>query len=128
MAFVKSLLAAAVLVAGVASVSAQTTAPATAPAAKPAAPVVAPAANAPAAPKASVLKKASTPEGIECSAQADAKQLHGAERKKFRAACVKKIKADAKAAGKAAPAAAKAAPAAAAPAAAPAAPAAPKKN
>ncbi len=31
--------------------------------------------------------KARTPESIECSKQADAKGLHGKERKKFRAHC-----------------------------------------
>lgn len=31
--------------------------------------------------------KARTPESIECSKQADAKGLHGKERKKFRAQC-----------------------------------------
>jgi hypothetical protein len=30
-----------------------------------------------------------TPEGQACSAEADAKNLHGKERKKFRAACMK---------------------------------------
>jgi len=34
--------------------------------------------------------KARTPESIECSKQADAKGLHGAERKKFREECKKK--------------------------------------
>jgi malic enzyme len=36
-----------------------------------------------------------TPESIECSKQADAKGLHGAERKKFRAQCKKELKAKA---------------------------------
>lgn len=112
MKIVKSLVAAAVLVTGSIAASAQAPAPAATPA--PAAQPAMPAAKA-AAPKAGV-KKATTPEGIECSAQADAKNLHGAERKKFRNACIKQIKAAAKAA--------KSAPAAAAPAAAPAA----KKN
>ncbi len=51
-----------------------------------------------------------SPESIECSKQADAKGLHGAERKKFRAECKKDLKAKAatKAPGDpAAPAAAK---------------------
>jgi len=34
-----------------------------------------------------------SPESIECSKQADAKGLHGAERKKFRAECKKELKA-----------------------------------
>lgn len=46
----------------------------------------APAAAAPAMPKA---KAPMTAKAKECSAQADAKGLHGAERKKFRAACKK---------------------------------------
>jgi hypothetical protein len=33
-----------------------------------------------------------TPESIECSKQADAKGLHGTERKKFRAKCKKELK------------------------------------
>jgi|LNFM01.1.fsa_nt_gb anti-sigma28 factor (negative regulator of flagellin synthesis) len=67
----------------------------------------APAAAAPAAtaPK-GVPKKASTPEGIECSKQADEKKLHGKERKTFRAKCVRDLK-KAAAAAKAPPAAKK---------------------
>jgi hypothetical protein len=60
-------------------------APATAPAAKPAA---APATTAPAAKEA----KARTPESLKCSADADAKKLHGSERKKFREKCMKDAK------------------------------------
>jgi hypothetical protein len=33
-----------------------------------------------------------TPQSIECSKQADAKGLHGSERKKFRAKCKKELK------------------------------------
>lgn len=82
----------------------------------------APAAPAPAAPKAAtpapaakaaepakakgVPKKASTPEGIECSKQADEKKLHGKERKTFRAKCVRDLKKAAAAPKAAAPAAA----------------------
>ncbi len=57
-----------------------------------------PKAPAAAAPKAAekatkgVPKKASTPEGIECSKQADEKKLHGKERKTFRAKCVRDLK------------------------------------
>jgi hypothetical protein len=36
-----------------------------------------------------------SPESIECSKQADAKGLHGKERKKFRAECKKELKAKA---------------------------------
>lgn len=104
MKLVKSLLAAAAvtLMVGVGAVSAQTTAPATAPATKPA--VTAPAAPAvtakkvdpaPAAKAAKVVKvkKPLSAESIACSAEADAKKLKGKERKKFRAACLKKAKA-----------------------------------
>jgi hypothetical protein len=64
---------------------------ATSPAATPAA-TKAPAKN---------LKKATTPEGIECSAQADAKSLKGNARQAFRRKCIsglKKANAPAKAA------------------------------
>lgn len=59
----------------------------TAPQAPPAA-----APKAAAAPAKSGQKKATTPEGIECSTQADAKNLHGKERKKFRAKCISDLK------------------------------------
>jgi hypothetical protein len=49
---------------------------------------------APAAPKTS---KARSPESVECSKQADAKGLHGKERKKFRSDCMKNAKAGEKA-------------------------------
>ncbi|MGD9802242.1 MAG: PsiF family protein [Hyphomicrobiaceae bacterium] len=56
----------------------------------------APPAAAPKAPAATtskgVPKKASTPEGIECSKQADEKKLHGKERKSFRAKCIRDLK------------------------------------
>jgi hypothetical protein len=45
-------------------------------------------------------KKARSAESLECSKQADAKGLHGKERKKFRSECIKSAKA-----GTAAPAA-----------------------
>ena len=48
-------------------------------------------------------KKEHSAESIECSKQADAKSLHGKERKKFRSECMK----SAKAGGTAAPAATK---------------------
>jgi len=44
--------------------------------------------------------KTHSPESLECSKQADAKGLHGKERKKFRSECIKSAKA-----GTAAPAA-----------------------
>lgn len=76
------------------------TAPATAP------PAAAPKAAPPVAAKAPVAKgvpkKASTPEGIACSAQADEKKLTGKERKSFRGKCIRDLKKAA--AGKAAPA------------------------
>jgi hypothetical protein len=59
---------------------AQTAAPAPAPAADAAAPKAAPAKAAP------VQHSA---QSLECSKQADAKGLHGSERKKFRATCIK---------------------------------------
>ena len=62
------------------------------------------------APKAKGIQKAaSTPEGIECSAQADAQNKHGKDRVKFRKKCIADLK---KAAGgkAAAPKAAVAAP------------------
>jgi hypothetical protein len=71
---------AAFLLAGPAS--SQTTAPATAPASKmaPAPKAAAPAAKA---------KPERTAASLECSKQADAKGLHGKERKKFRSECKK---------------------------------------
>jgi len=61
----------------------------------------APAATAPATPAAKAKTAAPrTDESIACSKEADAKNLHGAERKTFRAKCMK----DAKAAKAAAPA------------------------
>ncbi len=44
--------------------------------------------NAPATTSAPAAK-AHSPQSIECSKEADAKGLHGAERKKFRKACMK---------------------------------------
>lgn len=46
----------------------------------------------PPAKKQFVLKKPTTPEGIECSKQADAKGLHGKDRVKFRTQCIDEIK------------------------------------
>lgn len=81
------------------------TAPGTAP------PATAPKAAPPAAAKAPVAKgvpqKASTPEGIACSAQADEKKLHGKERKSFRSKCVRDLKKAAAAKAGPAPAAKK---------------------
>ena len=68
-------------------------------------PAAAPKAAEPAKPAATApkkgQKKATTPEGIECSTQADAKGLKGKERKKFRTKCISDLK-KAKAAPKAA--------------------------
>ena len=63
-------------------------------------------------------KAASTPEGIECSAQADAQNKHGKDRVKFRKKCISDLKKAAKgpAAAPAKAAAPAAAPAAGAPA------------
>jgi psiF repeat len=41
--------------------------------------------------KAAAPAKAQTPESIECSKQADAKNLHGKERKTFRSKCKKDL-------------------------------------
>jgi psiF repeat len=101
MNFIK-LAAAALIVSASATVAfAQATAPApTAPVA-PKAPVAAttPPPSAPVmatAPKAvaknPAMKTASTPEGIQCSAEADAKALHGKERTKFRNKCIRAAK------------------------------------
>ena len=53
-----------------------------------------PASSGPAPPATRKAKPAppQTPEGIECSKQADAKGLHGQERIRFRANCKKKLK------------------------------------
>ena len=115
MKIVSTSLAAGLLALGLSAAAfAQAPAAGTAPAATPPAAAKAPAA----APKAKgVPKQASTPEGTECSAQADAKNLHGKERVKFRKKCISDLKKAAKAGAAAkAPAAAPAAPAAGAPA------------
>lgn len=79
----KLVAAATALIISACVVSAQTTTPPPAP--------TAPKAAAP-APKKSVPKKATTPAGIKCSADADAKGLHGKERRKFRSACIREFK------------------------------------
>jgi len=89
-------LAAATLIVGAGAATAQTAAPAKKPVAT--APVAAtPAAAKPAKPakvaKAKKPKAARTAESIACSAEANAKGLKGKDRKKFRAACMKKAKA-----------------------------------
>ena len=81
----KLVAAAAALAISACVVSAQTTAPAPATPAPKAATTTAPK-------KAFVPKKASTPAGIKCSADADAKGLHGKERRKFRSACIREFK------------------------------------
>jgi hypothetical protein len=40
----------------------------------------------------STTRKPRTPQSLDCSKQADAKGLHGADRKKFRASCMKAAK------------------------------------
>jgi hypothetical protein len=77
------------------SLAAAQTAPAPAAAPKAATPPAAAAPKAPAKAK-GVPKQASTPEGIECSKQADAKGLKGKERKSFRGKCVRDLKKAAK--------------------------------
>jgi hypothetical protein len=52
-------------------------------------PAAAPAGDAATTPKG---KKMQSPESLECSKEADAKGLHGKERKKFRAECKKEAK------------------------------------
>ncbi|MEZ5818880.1 MAG: PsiF family protein [Hyphomicrobiaceae bacterium] len=93
----KLTIGAAALMLSASLALAQTAAPQSAPAAAPKAPPAA-AAKAPAKTTAAkgVPKKASTPEGIECSKQADAKKLHGKERKSFRAKCIRDLKKAAK--------------------------------
>jgi len=51
---------------------------------------------APAPKKGAALKKAQTPEAQACSAEADAKNLHGKPRRTFRAKCIKEKMAAAK--------------------------------
>jgi len=55
-------------------------------------PAAAPPAAAKTIPKATTTTKARSAESIECSKQADAKGLHGKERKTFRAKCMKELK------------------------------------
>jgi len=66
----------------VGSVFAQTPSPTTPPAAS---------ATKKATPKGKATTAPQTPEGIECSKQADAKGLHGQERIRFRANCKKRL-------------------------------------
>jgi hypothetical protein len=86
----KLSIGAAALILSASLAVAQTPPPAAAPKA-----AAAPAKAAPAVK--GVPKKASTPEGIACSAQADEKKLHGKERKSFRAKCIRDLKKAAKA-------------------------------
>ncbi len=65
---------------------AQTTSPAPAPSTPPSAAKTAPA---PKAAKAAKAKPETSTASKECSAEADAKGLHGKERKKFRAQCMR---------------------------------------
>ncbi len=57
-----------------------------------AAPATAPAAAAPAAKAAPKAEKPRSAASMECSKQADAKGLHGKDRKKFRSDCMKAAK------------------------------------
>jgi hypothetical protein len=84
MRFVKVFTTAAVVALFSVSAMAQTTAPA---ATAPAATATAPAATTTAKPKAAM--KPQTEVSKACSAQADAKGLHGKERSKFRSQCKK---------------------------------------
>ena len=100
MNFIKLVAVAAIIACGTTAAFAQATAPApsTAPVAPkaPAAMTPPPAApSAATAPKAAnpAQKTATTPEGQACSAEADAKNLHGKERSKFRSKCVRAAKA-----------------------------------
>ena len=107
MNFVKMTTAAALLALGATVAMAQTATTPSAPVApKPPVAATTPPPATTAAPAAKKgAKQATTPEGIACSAEADAKGLHGKERTKFRNACKKdKLKA---AGGKAPVAAAK---------------------
>lgn len=92
----KLALSAAALVLSAGLALAQTAAPApsapTAPAATPAPDAAAKAPSAKKGPPVANQKKPTTPEGIECTAQADAKNLHGKERQAFRRKCVAEIK------------------------------------
>jgi hypothetical protein len=104
-------LGAAALLISASLAMAQTAQPSPPPAAMPKAPpAAAPKAPPAAAPKAAakseskgVPKKATTPEGVVCSKQADDKKLHGKERRTFRAKCIRDLK-KAAAPAKAAPA------------------------
>ena len=92
MTMIKTAIAAAALAFALSTAAVAQTPPAPA-AAKPAAAApattTAPAAS-PAKPlKGAAAKKPQTPESMACSKDADAKNLHGNERKKFRSACMK---------------------------------------
>ena len=100
MNFIK-LAAAALIVSASATVAfAQATAPAPSAPVAPKAPIAATtpppaapaAAAAPKVAKSPALKTASTPEGIQCSAEADAKNLHGKPRTSFRNKCIRAAK------------------------------------
>jgi hypothetical protein len=92
MTFMKLTAAALSLALGASVAMAQTaTTPGAPVAPKPpvAATAPAPTVTAPAAAAKKGAKQAMTEEGKACSAEADVKNLHGKERKKFRAACMK---------------------------------------
>lgn len=86
-----AVIAAMALALAATTVSAQTPPPAAPSATAPAKPAAA--APAPTTPAASTaVKKERTPESLKCSADADAKNLHGTERKKFRDKCMRDAK------------------------------------
>ena len=96
MNFTKIAATAVIMTLSATAAFAQATTTPTAPVA-PKAPVVAttpaptttaPATTAPAKAKNPAQKTAKTPEGQACSAEADAKNLHGKERVKFRRSCI----------------------------------------
>ena len=97
-----SILAALAVALGSTVALAQSPPPAATAPAKPA--PAAPTAAAPAAPAVAKVKKERTAESLKCSAEADAKALKGAERKKFRSKCMSDAKKAAAAAGTPAPA------------------------
>lgn len=83
MKFISTIAAIAFALASTSAMAQTPPAATTAPAAKPAAPAAA---------ATTTAKKERTPESLKCSADADAKNLHGSERKKFRDKCMKDAK------------------------------------
>ena len=108
MNFIKIAAAAAFVALGASVAIAQTATTPSTPVAPKAPAASTPAPTAPAgtamAPKKAGQKQATTPEGQACSAEADAKNLHGKDRTKFRNKCIKDMKAAAKGTATTAPA------------------------